>query len=142
MYLYLVNASYVEMQGNGSNKEVSESYLVEANGISEAEARVIAEAGVEAEFEVKAASRKKAYAVLSDVNSDDWFEVNINVITIDVAKDVEKRKKATIFVQKSDIESAIKAVKDYMSGSITDYEIVSAKITNIVDYFKFNETEE
>lgn len=123
-----------QIQGDGTMKQVTDLYLVEAESFTEAETRIMEE--VEAES-VEAVSRSNVRELFLSVDAadDKFYKARVEFISIDEKSMKEKRKSHVILVQASDINSALKRLQNGMSGTISDYEVISINKTAILDYY-------
>ena len=90
-----VRFRYEKVMENGSNKNVTENYLVDALSFTEAEARIITEMEpfVTGDFKVKAVKQANYTELFSsnDVNSDVWYKVRLAYVTLDDKSGAEKK---------------------------------------------------
>ena len=123
-----------QMQEDGTMKQVTDLYLVEAESFTEAETRIIEE--VEAES-VEAVSRSNVRELFLSVDAadDKFYKAKVEFVYIDEKSMKEKRKSHVILIQASDINSALKRLQDGMYGTISDYEVISINKTAILDYY-------
>lgn len=127
-------------QEDGTQKKVTEQYVVEALSFTEAEAKIISVAKdyTSDEFAVKNITPASYHEIFfSDNEKDDkWYKAKLQFITIDEKTEKEKRQNHCYLVQGSSTESAQKNIKEIMSGTMIDYVVVSIVETNILDVFE------
>lgn len=125
---------------DGSEKVVTESYIVEALSCTEAEASIIKEMAIYSHGETKVPSTKKANfneIFFSDKDDDDkWFSAKLQFITIDEKTDKEKRSNVVYLVQSKSLARALRYIDEVMGKSMLDYDIVSLSETKIIDVFE------
>ena len=126
---------------NGTQKKVTEPYIVDALNFTEAEARIIKEISpfCNGQLEVVDIKRVK-YSELftNDADSaDKWYKVKVMFVTLDEKSQTEKKTASFILVQASDFKDALATFEEGMKGSIADYEINTIQETNILDVFPF-----
>ena len=94
---------YQKTMEDGSEKVVSEAYVVDALSFTEAESAIIDEMSVYVSGELKVSGIGKAgYGEIffSDVDDDDkWYKAKLQFITIDEKSEKEKRSNVTYLVQ-------------------------------------------
>lgn len=133
---------YEKTLENGMNKNVTETYLVDALSYTEAEKRIIEEAQtfISGEFSIKDIKRSNhnEYVFTDDAGADKYYSSKLEFITIDEKSGKEKKTKYNMLVQASDLNDAMKRVADAMKDSVTDYNAVMIKETNILDVFKYD----
>ena len=131
---------YDKTMEDGLNKKVTEVYTVEALSFTEAESAITEEMShyISGEFDVKAIT-PAAYGEIffSDADSDDkWYRAKLAFITIDEKTEREKRSNVVYLVQAANLDKARQYVKEEMSKTMIDYEVVSISETPIMDVFE------
>lgn len=133
---------YEKTLENGMNKNVTETYLVDALSYTEAEKRIIEEAQtfISGEFSIKDIKRSNhnEYVFTDDAGADKYYSSKLEFITLDEKSGKEKKTKYNMLVQAADLNDAMKRVADAMKDSVTDYNAVMIKETNILDVFKYD----
>lgn len=136
-----VRFRYEKVMENGSNKNVTENYLVDALSFTEAEARIITEMEpfVTGGFKVKAVKQANYTELFSsnDVNSDVWYKVRLAYVTLDDKSGAEKKTYTNILVQASDLRDAVRRLDEGMKGTMSDYRIMSVSETKIMDVYLY-----
>lgn len=131
---------YQKCMEDGSEKVVTESYIVEALSCTEAEASIIKEMALYSHGETKVPSTKKANfseIFFSDKDDDDkWFSAKLQFITIDEKSEKEKRSNVVYLVQSKSLARALRYIDEVMGKSMLDYDIVSLSETKIIDVFE------
>lgn len=127
----------------GDVKPVTETYTVNADSFTEAEARITEQLTPEIHgaFEVVAEAKAKYHDVVYH-DGDLFFEVKY-VITM-VSPDLKKEKKIANYAlfRVKDIDAAKIAASAFMVECLYDYEIQYIKQTKIVDVFEREERKE
>ena len=142
MKAFEVKVKYEKMMEDGTNKIVSEFYLVDALSFTEAEATATEEMSMLAggEFEI-AAIKKVNYAEIikaESSNAGTWFKCKLAFITIDEKSGKEKKSNVTYLVEGSDLESAKARMVKAMSTTMIDYVFVKIEETPIMDILYHN----
>ena len=142
MKAFEVKVKYEKMMEDGTNKIVSEFYLVDAMSFAEAEARTSEEMinFSIGKFEV-AAIKKVNYAEIiktESSNAGTWFKCKLAFITIDEKTEKEKKSNVTYLVEGSDLESAKARMVKAMSTTMIDYVFVKIEETPIMDILYHN----
>ena len=137
MKAFEVKVKYEKMMEDGTNKIVSEFYLVDAMSFAEAEARTSEEMinFSIGKFEV-AAIKKVNYAEIikaESSNAGTWFKCKLAFITIDEKSGKEKKSNVSYLVEGSDLESAKARMVKAMSTTMIDYVFVKIEETPIMD---------
>ena len=137
---------YEKVQEDGTQKKVTELYVVDALSFSEAEKRIIEEmsAYISGEFEVtdvKKAQYKEVF--FSDAANDDrYYKAKLAFITIDEKTEKEKRSNVTYLVQAATLDGAVKNINEVMAGTMIDYEKSNIAETKIMDVFEYKKQED
>lgn len=131
------SVSYEKVQEDGTQKRITEKYVVEAFSFTEAEKQITDELSsyVSGELNVKGivpAQYKEIFFSDSDVNNR-WFKVKVKFITIDESNK-EKSTNVIYLVQGSDISTAKAYFEAILSGSV-DFDLCGITETKILDVF-------
>ncbi len=135
---YECKVRYEKLTEGGAMKKTTESYLIDAYSVTEAETRLIEElAPFTSQGELIVSSVKKekiAELFLSDNELDDkYYRCKVNFISLDEKKGVEKKMPATMIVKADSLPSAVLRLKKEMEEGLTDFQIASVIETNIMD---------
>lgn len=134
---------YEKTMEDGSQKKVTELYVVDALSFTEAEASIIEEMSsyISGEFEVKDI-KKAAYGEIffsDSPSADRWYKTKLQFITIDDKTEKEKKSNVNYLVHGSTLPEAVKSIDDVMGGTMIDYVIASIAETQIMDVFEHNQ---
>lgn len=133
------SVSYERTQDNGTQKRVTEKYVVEALSFTEAEANMTEEISyyVSGEMKVKGiVPAQYSEIFFSDAANDGyWFKVKVKFITIDEKTSKEKYTNVVYLVQGSDISSAKANIEKELNKSMADCNLSGINETKILDVF-------
>lgn len=134
---------YEKTMEDGSQKKVTELYVVDALSFTEAEASIIEEMSsyISGEFEVKDI-KKAAYGEIffsDSPSADRWYKTKLQFITIDDKTEKEKKSNVNYLVHGSTLPGAVKSIDEVMDGTMIDYVIASIAETQIMDVFEHNQ---
>lgn len=134
---------YEKTMEDGSQKKVTELYVVDALSFTEAEASIIEEMSsyISGEFEVKDI-KKAAYGEVffsDSPSADRWYKTKLQFITIDDKTEKEKKSNVNYLVHGSTLPGAVKSIDEVMGGTMIDYVIASIAETQIMDVFEHNQ---
>lgn len=131
---------YMKMMEDGSEKEVTDKYLVEDETISCAEKRIVEEVAhfIHGDFEVDSMTGKKIAEVNAESCGDVWYRAKVMYITLDEKSGKEKKSANIFMVLAGDFEEAFTKLNAMMKGSMADWEIAAIQETPIVDVFSLN----
>ena len=134
---------YEKTMEDGSQKKVTELYVVDALSFTEAEASIIEEMSsyISGEFEVKDI-KKAAYGEIffsDSPSADRWYKTKLQFITIDDKTEKEKKSNVNYLVHGSTLPGAVKSIDEVMGGTMIDYVIASISETQIMDVFEHNQ---
>ena len=131
---------YEKTMEDGTQKQVTELYCVDAFSFTEAESAIMKEMSsyISGTFEVtdiKKASYKEI--VFSDNNNDDkWYKAKVQFIIIDEEKLKEKRSNVYYLIQSNTLSNAVKQIEQFMGGMMQDYNIAAVNETLMMDVFE------
>ena len=131
-----VKVKMQKTQEDGTQKKVSEQYVVEAATFGEAERRITEclKPYIEGEFnvtDIKIAGY--AQIVGGDENADKYFKAKVIFVALDESTGKEKKTSELYLVQSETLESAESDVKNYLNDGNTT--ISSIAETAILDVF-------
>ena len=134
---YECKVKYEKTLETGTQKKVTEAYLVDAMSFTEAENRIIEEMTpyIVGEFEVAAVKKARISELFIDPEGDKWYRAKVMFITIDEKTGVEKKAASTMLVQASDFQRAVKNLEDGMKGTMSDWEINPIAETLLMDVY-------
>lgn len=137
---------YQKATEDGTQKTVTELYVVDALSFAEAEARIIGELSVYVSGELKVMSITPAsYGEIffSGMNDDElWYKARLAFITIDEKTNKEKRSYFTYLVQAKYLDRAKRYVDEVMGSTMIDYEMKGVVETKILDVFEHEKKEQ
>ena len=128
---------YDKMTEDGSQKTVTEPYLVDALSFTEAEARITEEITpfISGEFKVTAVKRTNTAEIFWKEGGDKWYKVKVNFCTIDEKTGKEKKTPNYMMVQAIDFKDAYDVFMEGMKGTMADFEISQIVETMIMDVY-------
>ena len=128
---------YAKVQQDGSSKDTTEFYLVDALSFTEAEKRIIEEMTpfMTGAFEVKDIKKARFAEIFesSDDAADCFFKMKLVFITLDERSGKEKKLTQNILVQASSLPDSIARLNEAMKGSVQDFNLSSIKESNLMD---------
>lgn len=131
---------YQKTMEDGSEKVVSELYVVDALTCTEAENTIIDEMSAYISGDNKVTRTSEAAfgeVFFSDNDEDDkWYKAKLQFITIDEKTEKEKRSNQTYLVQAKSLARALRYVDEVMGKTMIDYDIVGLNGTKILDVFE------
>lgn len=131
---------YAKTQDDGTQKNVTEHYVVDALSFTEAESAILEEMKVYISGDYKITDIKPAAyheIFFTDMDKDDkWYRAKLQFITIDEKTEKEKRSTVTYLVQAATLAAAVNNIGEVMGGTMIDYEIASVAETQIMDVFE------
>ena len=138
-YWFECTVSYEKVQENGTQKRITEKYVVEALSFTEAEANITNQIVncVSGELKVKGiVPAQYSEIFFSDAANDGyWFKVKVKFITIDEKTSKEKHTNVVYLVQGEDISSAKANIEKELNKSIADCNLSGISETKIIDVF-------
>lgn len=126
-----------EVNQSGKMRKVSESYLVDADSFTEAEARITEEMHGRGNFIVDSVRKIRLSELFLDQKSERFYKCKVGFITLDEKAGVEKRKYVQMIVQADDLEEALQSLNRGMKDTLGDYEIAAITETTYMDVFVY-----
>lgn len=142
MNWYQVKARLERVQDDGSQKIVSENYLVQAFSFGMAEGAIQKEIApfASGEFDIISVARKNYSEViessLGNEIADKWYKCKVNLVTLNERNGKDMKTSKYFLVQSSSALTAHKEVDEFMSDGISDYEVEQVDETKILEVFK------
>jgi hypothetical protein len=132
---------YEKILENGTQKKVTEPYLVDALSFTETEARIIEllKPYISGEFTISTIKRAKLNEIFFNDNGDRFFKAKVLFVTLDERAGTEKKTPVHMLAQATDIDEAQAVIKKGMEGTLADYEIAEVKETKLIDVFPYDE---
>ncbi|SEA79832.1 protein of unknown function [Prevotella sp. tc2-28] len=138
---FVCGIRYEKTLEDGTQKKVTEQYVIDALSFTEAEERITEEmsAYISGEYEVKTCAFAPFREIFfsGDDNADKWYKAKIDFISFDEKSGKEKRSHNYYLVQAGSIGSALSNIDFVMSGTMLDYVVMSIQETPVVDVFEY-----
>lgn len=134
---YECRVKFEKMLENGTQKKVTEAYLVDAMSFTEAENRIIEEMTpyISGEFEVSAVKKARIAELYSDPDGDKWYRAKVMFISLDEKSGTEKKSASTMLIQAKDFQTAVRNLQECMKGTMSDWEINTISETTLMDVY-------
>lgn len=132
---------YEKTLENGSEKNITEIYLVDALNFTEAENRITEEMKpfIKGEFTVTDIKRAN-YSELFEYDAEDadkWYKCRVMFTTIDEKNGKEKKTASNILVQSVSLRESLNKLEEGMKGTMSDWEVTSITETAIMDIYPY-----
>lgn len=122
---------------DGKVRQVKESYLVDAESFTEAEARLVEEMAGRGAFTIESARKVRLFDLHLDHKSRRYYKAKVGFISLDEKAGREKKKYVQMLVQADNIDLALEQVKERMESSLADYEIAAIAETAYLDVYPY-----
>ena len=137
---------YQKTMEDGSEKMVTEHYVVDAMSFTEAESAIIEhmQPYISGDFKVTGI-RPAAYGEVffsEEGDADRWYKVRIAFIATDEKTEKEKKSFVYYLVNASCLNGALKNIDLAFSKSMIDYQSVNISESNLLDVFEHKTEEE
>lgn len=134
------SVKYQKTMEDGTEKMVTEHYVVDAPSFTEAESSIIENMKpyISGEFNITDI-RPAAYSEVffsEDGNADRWYKVRIMFIVIDEKTNKEKKSYSRYLVNASCLNAALRSFDQAFSNTMLDYQSVNITETTILDVFE------
>ena len=131
---------YERQMEDGTQKMVTETYVVDAFTFGEAEEAITKEmtAFVSGEFNVKNITPANYGEIFfsDNANDDKWYKAKLTFITRDEKTGKDKRSNTNYLVQAGSFNAAVKNVEQVMGTTMVDYVIANIAETKIMDVYE------
>lgn len=136
---YECKVKYRKTSDTGSQKIVTEPYLVDAISFTEAETRINEKMKEYISEEFKVSNIKVAnYAEIHHFdNSDRWFKSKVTLFAYDEETGKERKQNMYLLVQANDVEGAYLHTIHVMKNTMGEFSIPSVSETLIMDVFPY-----
>ena len=143
---FICIVKYEKVQEDGTQKKVTEQYVVDAFCFAEAEQRIMEEmrsyvSGTIEIANINPAPFGEIFFTDADVDADKWYKAKLQFITIDEKTEREKKTAVTYLVQAGSLEGARKNIDEVMGGTMIDYVIAGVNETPVMDVFEYKKEE-
>ena len=132
-----VKLRYDKVHDNGSEKKVTESFVIEAFSFGEAEKIALEFLGslVSGEIQVININPTKFNEVIFDEEEscDRYYKAKLQFITLDEKTGKEKPKHFYYLVQASSFDNSKDTIRKMKQSTLIDYQIAAVSETKIVD---------
>jgi hypothetical protein len=130
---------YLKIDQEGRERQVTESFLLDAVSFTDAEARIIAEMQtmVRGEFTVTDIKKSKIAEVFPFEAGEWWYKATINLVAIDEEGGKEKKLRTIYLVQADDIKEALARLEESLSFLIVPYVVSAVQVSLIADVFPY-----
>ncbi len=132
-----VSVKYTKIQDNGLKKNVTERYLVDSLSLTEAEAKVTKElrAYICEDFFATLARTTNIAEVVGDKECGRFYLSKVAILTLNDKTGASKRNIMQILVGAEDFKAAYENIHKAMSGTISDWELVSLAESAVIGVF-------
>jgi len=131
---YECRIKYRKELEDGKKKKVTETYIVSAISVSDAEKIMIGEMSTVIEGEFAVTSVKEAnFSEIFRNEEEHFYQCKVSFIVFDDDNGDEKKSNSLILVQADDFDSARKNLQNEMKNTLSDYTIVSIAETSIIN---------
>ncbi|MCI6279561.1 MAG: DUF4494 domain-containing protein [Bacteroidales bacterium] len=126
-----------EISAEGKLKKVSESYLLDAETFTDAEARMTELMESRGAFTMDTVKKVRLSELFLDDKSERFYKAKVGFISLDEKAGVEKKKYVQMLVQADNFREALDNLNKGMKDTLADYEIAQLQETPIMDVFPY-----
>jgi len=120
---------------NGEMKAAQETYAIDAETFTEAEARITAKLEGDGEMRVTHEKVAQYTDMVPHPDEEHYYLVKYNLVYIDEYTGKERKTPNYVLIQANDMDHAKRYADEYWKESAEDYEIATIKETKILDVF-------
>lgn len=137
---YLTKVKYMKQFKDGSLKNVTESYLVDAVSFTEAEARIYEELGslIRGDFKIKGIQKQDVADIFQYPDADDWYKAKVSYISVDADSGKEKKVINYFLISAHSVKDASIRMEESLEGMMVSYDIPSIVKSPIVEIFPYD----
>lgn len=131
---YEANLKLEKLMANGTTKKVTEKYLCDAICVSEVELKInehLKELFSD-EFAVNSVKKTKIEEILNR-EKEKLYSVKYGIVSLDEKTGNEKLTSVEILIGADNLECALDCFKEYMKGSMADWELLGIYLSPIVE---------
>jgi len=132
---------YTKVTESGSEKRVTETFVLDAVSFTDAESRMISEAEKfckGGEFQVKDIRESNLSEIFPYETGEWWYKVKVNLVTVDEEAGREKRMTVNYLVMADDVKEAIDRTNESLNYLVIPYAIISVAKSNVCDVFPYD----
>lgn len=124
---------------DGSIKQVTEAFLVDAVTYTDAETRMneIAERDIPGEFMITRITKTNIGEVIPDEDSFTWFKCKVVYVTVDADSEKEMKINSYLLVAAQHIKQAFETIEEHFKGTMIPYEVPSITQTAILEVYPY-----
>ena len=126
-----------EISAEGKLKKVSESYLLDAETFTDAEARMTELMETRGAFTMDTVKKVRLAELFLDDKSERFYKAKVGFISLNEKAGVEKKKYVQMLIQADNFPDALENLTKGMRDTMADYEIAMIQETPIMDVFPY-----
>ena len=135
---YIGKIKIDRIQEDGTNKKVTEPYLVNAMSYTEVEARLAEFLEVEhAEYKFASISKANISDIFPNQTGDKWYKAKVSFVSLDEAAGKEKKINQYMLIQSIDFQHATQELLAQFQNFTVPYDIHSLTETPIFDVLDY-----
>lgn len=140
---YQGKISFQKPNEKGISTKITEVHLVDAVSYTDAEARMYEELATNIpDFQLVGLSKMKIHEVfMNEGNFEAWYKVKVNFVSFDEKSQKEKLTPFTMLINADTLLMAYNLIIEKL-GTIEDYHITDISVTNILEVFIAEKSEE
>lgn len=134
---FTVKVKYTKTLENGTNKRVSEPYLLSAISFTDAEARIFEELGqvIRGEFDVVSIGRTEIHDIFAYDDAFTWWKCKVTFDSAEQGSEKPKKVSQNYLVSANDAREAYERINESLSTMLVEFSIPSIIFSPIVDIF-------
>lgn len=141
---YECKVKYNKIDQTGHERNVNDTYLLDAVSFTDAEARIYfhMQQIVRGDFQVTNIRKSTISEIIPSESGEWWYKAKISMITIDEEAGKEKKVNSYVLIMADDIVDALKRLEQGLSYLLIPYVTTSVALSNIADVFPYVEGEQ
>lgn len=127
---------FTTINEQGEQVQERERYAIDALSFTEAEERAAKMANGYTDFLIKSETQAPYSEILFNETQDMvFYKVTIQLSITNERTGKEKRQNSVLLVQADNITNVLSSIREYMSTSVIDWEIISITKTRVIGYY-------
>ncbi|MEO1051997.1 MAG: DUF4494 domain-containing protein [Bacteroidota bacterium] len=136
---YACKVRFTKETEDGTLKQVTETFLIDAVSYTEAETRIYAamEQNIAGEFTINSISKTNLSEVINYEDVDTWYKCKVSYSTVDADSEKEIKINTYYLVSAQNVKEAYERVEDNLSSMLVPFDIPSITVTKIMEVFPY-----
>lgn len=134
----------IKVDENGTERKVTDNYLVDAVSYTDAEARINLKAAEVSmgDFQVKSIKQSNIADIFDSLDGESYFKVKVGFLSIDEERGKVKKINQYMLVAADGIDESLQRINAPLSEMLLSYTVGAVSLSTITEVFRYFEIEE